>query len=225
MNKLLTIRDGHVTQPFHRRLSPWDARVQTVRTRESTSKSQPRWWLAGAALLLIGSVLGVAAVAAGQGDDDALAAVVALVDGGHFVEAEQRIEAALAAADTPAEQRSALQFERERMRRILLDSPSAPSKSKRRAQTDPGPERRRIRALGRGRLFERQNIDGKILYFNRSPSNLFRLSTEALGRRQQQSAQRRTDGNPNAHHREVRDAALAQQRNHVAPRRIRVRKR
>src|SRR3546814_15808980 len=32
-------------------------------------------------------------------------------------------------------------------------------------------------------LFERQVIDGRPLYFNRSPSNLFRLSDEALARR------------------------------------------
>src|SRR3546814_19195156 len=32
-------------------------------------------------------------------------------------------------------------------------------------------------------LFERQVIDGRTLYFNRSPSNLFRLSDDALARR------------------------------------------
>ena len=48
-------------------------------------------------------------------------AVVTLVDEGHFAKARERIDAALALHGTPAGKRSALAFERERMRRILLD--------------------------------------------------------------------------------------------------------
>jgi transglutaminase-like putative cysteine protease len=72
-------------------------------------------------------------------------------------------------------------------------------------------------------LLERQLIDGRVLYFKRSPSNLFRLSAEARARRAQPKPF--IDGSmesANAHHREVRDAALAQHASSVAPRRLRV---
>ncbi len=72
-------------------------------------------------------------------------------------------------------------------------------------------------------LFEHQVIDGRTLYFQRAPTNLFRLSAQALARR---AVQTPLVDSPmqvaNAHHGEVRDAALAQGRSSVAPRRLRV---
>src|SRR3546814_7159139 len=65
-------------------------------------------------------------------------------------------------------------------------------------------------------LFERQVIDGRTLYFNRSPSNLFRLSDEALARRDP-AARPITDGpmeSLNAHQRAIRGAALAKSEEH-----------
>src|SRR3546814_5806002 len=73
-------------------------------------------------------------------------------------------------------------------------------------------------------LFERQVIDGRTLYFNRSPSNLFRLSDEALARRDP-AARPITDGpmeSLNAHQRAIRDAALAAGRSSVLPLRLRM---
>src|SRR3546814_7998614 len=73
-------------------------------------------------------------------------------------------------------------------------------------------------------LFERQVIDGRTLYFNRSPSNLFRLSDEALARRDP-AARPITDGpmeSLNAHQRAIRDAALAEGRSSVLPLRLRM---
>src|SRR3546814_5820573 len=73
-------------------------------------------------------------------------------------------------------------------------------------------------------LFERQVIDGRTLYFNRSPSNLFRLSDEALARRDP-AARPITDGpmeSLNAHQRAIRDAALAEGRTSVLPLRPRM---
>jgi transglutaminase-like putative cysteine protease len=73
-------------------------------------------------------------------------------------------------------------------------------------------------------LLEHQVIDGQTLYFNRAPSNLFRLSEAALKRRTS-AASPWTDGPmemANAHHREVRDQALKTGRPSAAPRRVRV---
>src|SRR3546814_8702022 len=73
-------------------------------------------------------------------------------------------------------------------------------------------------------LFERQVIDGRTLYFNRSPSNLFRLSDEALARRDP-AARPITDGpmeSLNAHQRAIRGAALAEGRSSVLPLRLRM---
>src|SRR5690606_18377837 len=73
-------------------------------------------------------------------------------------------------------------------------------------------------------LFEHQVIDGRTLYFNRSPSNLFRLSKEALARRD--PALRPLRDGPmeslNPQQRAIRDAALAQGRSSVLPLRLRM---
>ncbi len=150
--------------------------------------------------------------------------MIASIDDGQFKTAESEIAAALAGKDIDAASRAALLFQRERMRRILLDFSLDADEVKTRL-------RKQIPDLGDAEfarwdahgLLERQIIDGRVLYFNRSPSNLFRLSAEARARRAQ--PQPFVDGpmeKANAHHREVRDAALAQSARSVAPRRLRV---
>src|SRR5690606_37361869 len=87
-----------------------------------------------AAMLLVASAAPAAVPTAANaaptgeaaGDDIGLrlaapAHVVALVDAGDFKGAEAAIAAALENASLNADQRTALEFQRERMRRILLD--------------------------------------------------------------------------------------------------------
>jgi len=146
-----------------------------------------------------------------QADQGLQAEVVALIDAGHFAQAESRIATAQANEKLQHEGRSSLEFQRERMRRILLDftlDEQATKAMLRRQIPDlSDAEFARWDAAG---LLEHQVIDGRTLYFSRAPSNLFRLSAEARARRKEQTAL--VDGpmeSPNAHHREVRDAALA----------------
>ena len=72
-------------------------------------------------------------------------------------------------------------------------------------------------------LLEHRVIDGSKRYFNRAPSNLFRLSAQARARRAQQTPF--NDGpmeKAHPHHREIRDAVVASHKTSVAPRRVRV---
>ena len=71
-----------------------------------------------AMLIAAGAVVGAFAADLRPSDE-----VVSLVDRGQFKEAEARIAHDLAKPDTPAAERDALAFERERMRRIRLDFP------------------------------------------------------------------------------------------------------
>ncbi len=150
--------------------------------------------------------------------------VIASVDAGQFQVAERAITDALAAPGTDPVLRDALLFERERMRRILLDFTldEARLKARLRERIPDLAEAEFAQWKTRG-LFERQLIDGRELYFQRAPSNLFRLSAEARTRRA--SAAPFRDGpmeKANAHHREVLEAAVAQGATSVAPRRLRV---
>ena len=126
-------------------------------------------------------------------------------------EAESSIAGSLASSSASAETKSALLFQRERMRRILLDftidADQAKAQLRKQIPDLRDDEFARWDAAG---LLEYQVIDGRNLYFNRAPSNLFRLSAEARARRQKQTPF--VDGPmeaANAHHREVRDATLA----------------
>lgn len=159
-----------------------------------------------------------------QDADGKLAEVVALVDAGRFADAESSIVKGLAAGDLSPDGRSALEFQRERMRRILLDFTLDEQTAKARVR-EKIPDLRddefaRWDAAG---LLERQVIDGRTLYFNRAPSNLFRISAEARARRKLQTPF--VDGpmeSANAHHRQVRDAALGKTDADAGSRRIRV---
>jgi transglutaminase-like putative cysteine protease len=148
-----------------------------------------------------------------------------LVDAGNFNSAEAQITTALAQPSLSAANRQALNFERERMRRIRLDfSLTSEDAQARLRRQIPDLTPAEFAAWDAAGLMERQVIDGKTLYFNRAPSNLFRLSAAAVKRRNS-ATPAFTDGpneTANAHHREVRDQALAGNIHSVAPRRVRV---
>jgi transglutaminase-like putative cysteine protease len=72
-------------------------------------------------------------------------------------------------------------------------------------------------------LLEHQVIDGRKLYFNRAPSNLFRLSASAAARRVNPKPffdSPLEEAHP--HHREVRNAAITSGKTSVGPRRVRI---
>jgi transglutaminase-like putative cysteine protease len=148
-----------------------------------------------------------------------------LVDAGQFEAAEMQIASTLAKPSLPAEDRQALAFERERMRRILLDfSLTAEDAQARLRRQIPDLSSTEFAAWDAAGLLERRVIDGRTLYFKRAPSNLFRLSDAALKRRSSATPPW-TDGpmeQANAHHREVRDQALKTGKPGVAPRTVRV---
>src|SRR3546814_8374028 len=120
---------------------------------------------------------------------------------------------------SPAQQR-AYAWQRERMRRILLDftldESEVEARVRRQIPDVTDAEFAKWRDAG---LLERQVIDGRTLYFNRSPSNLFRLSDEPLARRDP-AARPLTDGpleSLNAHQRAIRAAAMAEGRSSLLP--------
>ena len=151
-------------------------------------------------------------------------AIVAEIDAGQFAMAESDIGDALRQPRLAPAVRAALEFQRERMRRILLDfTLSAADVRTRLREQIPDLADAEFADWDAHGLFEHQVIDGRVLYFKRSPANLFRLSAQALARRKRQTPI--VDGpmeSANAHHREVRDAALAQHATSVAPRHLRV---
>ncbi|MGH8025799.1 MAG: transglutaminase-like domain-containing protein [Pseudoxanthomonas sp.] len=182
---------------------------------------QPSRKAAAAALAL---ALLLAAPAWSNSVDGDLADTVALVDSGRFAEAESSIAKALKAADLSPEERTAYEFQRERMRRILLDftldAQTAKARVREKVPDLTDQEFDRWDAAG---LIEHQTIDGRRLYFNRAPSNLFRISAEARARRKEQTPF--VDGpmeSANAHHRQVRDAALGKGDADAGTRRVRV---
>jgi transglutaminase-like putative cysteine protease len=150
--------------------------------------------------------------------------VIGHVDSGDFKGASAAIGRELVSGKLTPEERSALEFEAERMRRIKLDFSLSEQEARDRVRAqipDLRPEEfARWDAAG---LLEHRVIDGQKLYFNRAPSNLFRLSEEARARRARQTPF--NDGpleKAHPHHREIRDAVLASHKTSVAPRRVRV---
>jgi transglutaminase-like putative cysteine protease len=183
-----------------------------VGTPVSANVNRPGWRLAWAGVLLAAMLACSAPLLAADAASGATQTVVGLIDTGRFAEAESSIAGSLASPAVSAEAKSALLFQRERMRRILIDftvdADQAKARIRRQIPDLRDEEFARWDAAG---LLEYQIIDGRKLYFNRAPSNLFRLSAEARARRQVQTPI--VDGpmeTANAHHREVRDAALAQ---------------
>ncbi|HYJ40165.1 MAG TPA: transglutaminase-like domain-containing protein [Steroidobacteraceae bacterium] len=156
---------------------------------------------------------------------DTLEQVQKLVDAGQFKSAEGQITRSLAQTSLSSADREALTFERERMRRIRLDfSLTADDAQSRLRRQIPDLTPAEFAAWDAAGLLEHQVIDGQTLYFNRAPSNLFRLS-EAAVKRRSSTTPPWTDGPmeaANAHHREVRDQALKTGKAGVAPRKVRV---
>jgi hypothetical protein len=184
--------------------------------------------VAALAFGLLFVVAQTASIADAQAADAAaepdLATVVAQIDSGQFAAAESAITKVLADTHLSASARGDLEFQRERMRRILLDFTLSEDqvKTKLREQI-PDLNDVEFAEWNAAGLFEHQVIDGRVLYFQRAPSNLFRLSAHARERRKVQKPL--VDGpmeTANAHHVEVRDAAVAQHRSSVAPRHLRV---
>ncbi|HEY0199652.1 MAG TPA: transglutaminase domain-containing protein [Rhodanobacter sp.] len=152
------------------------------------------------------------------------AVVVAQIDAGHFKDADAAIAGALKQPGLTADQKNALLFQRERMHRILIDFTLSADEVEARVRKDiPDLSNAEFARWDAAGLFEHQVIDGRALYFKRSPGNLFRISAEALARR---AVQTPITGGPmetlNDHQRSIRRTALAQHRSSVLPRRIRM---
>jgi transglutaminase-like putative cysteine protease len=134
-------------------------------------------------VLLLAVTAPASAAPATDGGSGRLQTIVGLVTAGQFREAAARIDAALQQPGAPAATLEALQFQRERMRRMREDFSLTASEVEARVRkqipdlTDA--EFQRWDAEG---LFEHMNIDGSRMYFARSPSNLFHLSAEARAR-------------------------------------------
>ncbi len=152
-------------------------------------------------------------------------AIVGLVDAGDFKGAEAAIIAALGDDALTADERTALEFQRERMRRILMDfrlDEAAAKARLRRDIPDLGDEEfARWDAQG---LIEARVIDGERRWFSRGPSNLFRISEEARARRATPPVfyDSPLEVAQHPHHVEVRDAARESGERSVAPRRVRI---
>ncbi|HEY4143656.1 transglutaminase domain-containing protein [Pinirhizobacter sp.] len=152
------------------------------------------------------------------------AAIITQIDAGHFKAADAAIATALQQPGLSADARNAVLFQRERMHRILLDFTLDADDVKARVRKQipdlSDAEFARWDAAG---LFEHQDIDGRTLYFKRSPGNLFRISPEALARR---AVQTPISGGPmeslNDYQRAIRRTALAEHRGSVLPQRIRM---
>ena len=133
-------------------------------------------------LLLAVTATASAAPATGMGNGD-LPTIVELVTAGQFREGSARIDAALKQPGLPAATRKALEFQLARMQRMREDFSLTAGDVEARVRkqipdlTDADFER--WDDLG---LFEHMYIDGRRLYFERSPSNLFHLSAEARAR-------------------------------------------
>lgn len=173
---------------------------------------------------LIGPAAGQGAAAGGQ-SPPALAQAIELIDDGRFAEAHALIDAAQATLPAEPGPSRSLEFQRERMRRILLDF-SLDDAQARAAVRRQVPDLRddefdRWRRAG---LLESRLIDGELRYFSRAPHNLFRLSAEARDRRADPQPFRDSplEQRQHPHHAEVRAQAIAQSRRGVAPRRVRV---
>src|SRR6476469_2946078 len=141
-----------------------------------------------ASMLALFLLLATGARAGESANDPGVDRVIALVDGGQFKAAEARIAEGLASTSESSDDKAALSFQREHMRRTLLDFTLAADDVKARLRkqiTDLRDDE--FEKWDTDGLLERRVIDGRVLYFSRSPSNLFRLSHEALVRRKEQT--------------------------------------
>jgi transglutaminase-like putative cysteine protease len=202
------------TQALHARSSRFRQRVSGASIRISALKRR------SACVAAILSLLACFSVAA----DSSTASVTQLIDSGRFRDADASIAKSLADSALANVQRSHLEFERERMRRIRLDFKLTKPEALARVRTQiPDLKDTEFYAWDAAGLLERMTVDGETRYFNRAPSNLFRLSADARARRAEQTPF--NDGpfeRPHAHHREIIAAAKASAKTSVAPRRVRI---
>ena len=192
-----------------------------MRSRIAAAASRVRHGAAmyAAALWVVGCGLSLAQVVA----PEPLASVIRMIDAGQFKAANAAIDGALAQASDP-EKKTALQFQRERMRRILLDFNHDAEQVKAQIRKQiPDLQDDEFARWDAGGYIEHREIDGRTLYFIRAASNLFRLSAEARARRAKpQPFDDSPLGTANAYHKEVIDTALATHRTSVLPQRVRV---
>ena len=164
-------------------------------------------------------------VSATVGAVDTPGQLAARVDRGDFAGAQAQIDAALQQPALDASQRDAYLFQRERMRRMRLDF-SLDREHAMAAVRRIIPDLREdeFRAWDEAGLIEHLDIDGQRRWFNRAPSNLFRVSAAAAARRS--PAIRPPAPGPfevvTPHHLEVLERAQADAASSVAPRRVRV---
>lgn len=172
--------------------------------------------------LLLTLLLGIQLASANDNSGSKVAPIIAQIDAGHFKAADAAITAASAQPGLSAETKTALAFQRERMRRILLDFTLSADQVKARVRKEiPDLTDAEFEKWDAAGLFEHQVIDGRTLYFKRSPGNLFRLSPEAVARRAVQTPI--TDGpmeSLNGHQRAIYRAALTEHRSSVLPQRV-----
>lgn len=152
-------------------------------------------------------------------------AIVAQIDAGHFAQAEAAIAAALAQPNLDADQRAALQYQRERMRRIRLDFKltRADVLAQLRKQI-PDLKDGEFDAWDQAGAIERLTIDGQPRYFNRSVGNLYRTNPQAAARRAP-PVKPFSEGpyeSLNPYHTEALQQARATGATSVAPRRLQV---
>ena len=172
--------------------------------------------------LLLGACL-VAAVCAAELPPPAPADIVALIDAGHFKDADARIDQALKAPSTTPDQRDALLFQRERMRRIRLDFPLTEDEVRAKVKEQIPDLREDEFAQWDQGLLEHITIDGDKRYFNRSVGNLWRLSPEAVARRAKPPQFRDSPlESLHPHHTQAHEAAIATGKPSVLPQRFRI---
>jgi hypothetical protein len=155
--------------------------------------------------------------------DAVVTRVAERVDAGQFKAAEADIGAALAGSGLSAETRTALEYQRERMRRILIDfSLSADDVKAQVRKRIPDLTDAEFARWDAHHMIEHKVIDGRTLYFKRSPGNLFLLSPEAAARRKVQSPLGNAQDPVTDRLRQDRAAALAGDTSSVNPRRVRM---
>ncbi|MFC4313348.1 transglutaminase-like domain-containing protein [Steroidobacter flavus] len=173
--------------------------------------------------LLVTLVVSVVAIAGPAAASSDVRTVVQLVDAGDFSAAHKAIDKALLSSPAP-EQSRAYEFERERMRRILLDFSLTPADAQARVRKQiPDLTDAEFAKWDQAGWLESRVIDGQKKYFNRAPSNLFRLSAEARARRANPAPFNDSPlETPHPHHKEVLAQAKATGNSSVAPRRVRI---
>lgn len=133
-----------------------------------------------ALLMLPAPALAFSGIPAAPTHDAALRVVVGLVSVGQFHAANARIDAALKRPGLPESTRTALNFQRERMRRIRQDFNLSAAQVKAQVRTRiPGLTDAQFDRFDAHGFIEHMAIDGKRVYFDRSASGLFHLSAEA----------------------------------------------